>query len=76
MALDKHQPELQLTQEQIDRTISALKDVMMSELSKTRNNYQVVTNRISDFYSSNSWTSERLAGEIVSLLKDKTLASA
>jgi 2-isopropylmalate synthase len=33
MALDKHQPELQLTQEQIDRTISALKDVMMSELS-------------------------------------------
>jgi 2-isopropylmalate synthase len=75
MALDRHCAGLRLTNEQTDSVIKSVKEIMKNELSGVKSNYETVIRNILEFYSMNSWTTQRLADEITSFVEETSLES-
>lgn len=70
MALKKHNPELKLSDDELEKNVELMKEKMSLQLNEIKKHYNELNNNIINFYESNSWTTKRLADEIVASLQN------
>lgn len=68
MALKEHYPHIDLNGTDFDVIINKLKAIMLGELTVIKNDYSKIYVLLSEFYTNHSWTSKKLANEVISLV--------
>ena len=70
MALKRNKSDLDFSEEDLERGVENLREVMKKDLDAIKMSYKEMKETIYGFYYKNSWTSKRLADEFTCLLKE------